>query len=153
MSRLFLVALVLVLSFTLMGAKPYHDGDHPGVHILRAALIGRAEAPGPGDPDGVGLAIIKLKENHQVCWVLVVKKITLPATAAHIHVGGLGVAGPVVVGLSAPNEMGIARGCAQVAPELHMNLQMHPEQYYVNVHNSDFPAGAVRGQLSLAGRH
>jgi len=28
------------------------------------------------------------------------------------------------------------------------NILQHPEQYYVNVHNAEWPGGAVRGQLS-----
>ena len=150
MSRLFFVALILVLSLALMGANVYDGTVHPGVHQLKAKLSGKAEAPGPGDPDGKGQAEITLKmEGHQVCWEIEVKKILLPAAAAHIHLGSQGVPGPVVVALSAPNAKGVSKGCTVVDHELHMNLHMHPEQYYVNVHNSAFPAGAVRGQLRL----
>ncbi len=28
------------------------------------------------------------------------------------------------------------------------DIATHPEDYYVNVHNAEFPGGAVRGQLS-----
>lgn len=149
-TRLLFVSLVLVLSFTLLGARPYMDGGHEHSHELVAKLRGAAEVPGPGDPDGKGQAKIFLKmEDHQVCWRIKVKDITLPAAAAHIHVGAAGVAGPVVVTLSPPNADGVSSGCTTVSHELHMNLHMHPEQYYVNVHNSAFPAGALRGQLKL----
>jgi hypothetical protein len=148
MSRLSFAALVMILSFTLMGSNVYQGDMH--IHELEAKLRGSAEVPGPGDPDGKGEAKITLKmEDHQVCWEIKVKKITLPARAAHIHFGSKGVAGPVVVTLSAPNAEGISSGCTMVDHELHMNLHMHPEQYYVNVHNADFPGGAVRGQLTL----
>jgi hypothetical protein len=151
MSHLFFGALVLVLSFTLMGANVNPADIHTGEHELQAKLSGNAEAPGPGDQDGKGKAKITLKmEGHQVCWEIKVKKIILPAAAAHIHLGAKGVPGPVVVTLSAPDARGVSSGCTMVDHELHMNLHMHPEQYYVNVHNSAFPAGAVRGQLSLA---
>ncbi|PKO15090.1 MAG: CHRD domain-containing protein [Chloroflexi bacterium HGW-Chloroflexi-10] len=149
-SRLCLTALVLLLTFALMGANVYDDVQ-PQKMLLRSWLSGGAEMPGPGDPDGMGQAQIVLKmKNYQVCWKIKVMGITLPATAAHIHSGDMSVAGPVVVALSAPNEMGLSSGCVEVDKDLFMALQMNPDLYYVNVHNVDFPAGAVRGQLFLA---
>ena len=147
--RLLLVVLVLMLSFALMGSSLHPGNGHTHEHELQAKLSGSAEAPGPGDPDGKGKAKITLKADHQVCWEIKVKNITLPARAAHIHFGATGVPGPVVVTLSAPNVNGNSSGCTTVSHELHMNLHMHPEQYYVNVHNVDYPGGAVRGQLFL----
>jgi hypothetical protein len=77
-----------------------------------------------------------------------VSDITLPAIAAHIHAGSADVAGPVVVPLVAPDETGLARGCTTADPALIKAIRQDPEEYYVNVHTTDFPGGAVRGQLS-----
>jgi hypothetical protein len=33
------------------------------------------------------------------------------------------------------------------------DIKRHPRQYYVNVHNSEFPDGAIRGQLKRSGHH
>ena len=49
-------------------------------------LTGAEEFPGPGDPDGTGLAVLKLNPGtQQVCFQILVSDITLPATLAHIH--------------------------------------------------------------------
>lgn len=150
--RWLFIVLTLMLSFSLMGSRVMdgdgHDQKHNRRHVLYTNLSGAAEVPGPGDPDGKGHSLIVLKtDSLEVCWIIVVRGITLLATAAHIHVGAADDPGPVVVGLSAPNARGLAYGCAVVDEVLFNNLVNTPEQYYVNVHNSDFPAGALRGQL------
>lgn len=118
-----------------------------GGRPLSTQMTGAAEAPDPGDPDGTGTASITVNPGQgEVCFELTVADIE-PATAAHIHVGPVGVAGPVVVALTAPTD-GSSSGCVDgVARELAKDLIQNPEAYYVNVHNAEFPAGAVRGQL------
>lgn len=113
---------------------------------LDANLTGAAEIPGPGDPDGKGQAEVKIKNNYsRLCYELKVSKI-LPATAAHVHAGAAGAAGPVVVHLAAPTN-GKAKGCVAVDPALGRAIAENPAAYYVNVHNPAYPGGAVRGQL------
>jgi hypothetical protein len=82
----------------------------------------------------------------EICYELTVSGIA-PATAAHIHVGAVDNAGPVVVPLTPPTS-GSSSDCASVNAELIKAIRQHPENYYVNVHNAAFPAGAVRGQLA-----
>ena len=54
--------------------------------------------------------------------------------------------------LSAPDATGKAAGCTTVNDQtLLKNLVQKPGDYYVNVHNGDFPGGAVRGQLGKPG--
>ena len=84
--------------------------------------------------------------QQEICFQLSVQDIA-PATAAHIHVGELGVAGPVVVGLIAPSD-GFSSACVSVDRDLIKAIRQDPENYYVNVHNAEFPPGALRGQLS-----
>lgn len=112
-------------------------------------LTGAAERPNPGDPDGTGTATIMLfPGKSMICWEIEVSGITLPASAAHIHEAPVGEPGPVVVPLSAPDESGFASGCTSVDRQEILDILQDPEEYYVNVHNSDYPAGALRGQLS-----
>ena len=118
----------------------------PGGRPLDAVLTGAAEVPGPGDADGMGTASLRVNPGTgQICYTLTVAGID-PATAAHIHVAPAGVAGPVVVPLTAPTN-GSSTACTDVDRELARDIVRDPESYYVNVHNPAHPAGAVRGQL------
>jgi hypothetical protein len=112
-----------------------------------ANLNGANEFPGPGDADGVGAGFFDLKvRNGQVC--LDVRFANLSArTAMHIHQGAAGVAGPIVVDLTA------ALTGAKCVPGDSAVLQMiknNPNGFYCNIHTTDFVAGAIRGQLQLA---
>ncbi|GAA2808489.1 hypothetical protein GCM10010452_41340 [Crossiella cryophila] len=109
-----------------------------------AWLTGAAEVPGPGDPDGRGTAQVRIG-HREVCVSLSVSRIGAP-TAAHIHRGKSGTAGPVALHLKTPVE-GRSRTCTDVDPALARELKRTPGQFYVNVHNTEYPAGAVRGQL------
>jgi hypothetical protein len=147
-----LLALVLGVSLGLAAsvrADKIADADQGG-RTFFTEMTGAQEAPGPGDPDGSGTALITLNQGQgTVCFELVVENITLPASAAHIHVAPAGSPGPVVVGLAAPGADGTASGCIEnVAPDIIKAIRQNPEAYYVNVHTSDFQPGAVRGQLS-----
>jgi hypothetical protein len=79
--------------------------------------------------------------------IIPLKDIMLPATGAHIHVGAAGVNGPVVVPLTAPDARGSAAGCAVTTRALVAAILDNPGGYYANVQTTDFPAGAIRGQL------
>ena len=139
-----MVALILSLglvAFKIPGAK---QGGRP----LRATLSGAAEVPGPADTDGSGTAVLTFNPGQKmICWQITVSDITLPATAAHIHKGKAGVAGPVFVPLSPPDASGKSSGCTSVSRADIKAIMHHVADYYVNVHTTDFPAGAVRGQL------
>ncbi len=88
--------------------------------------------------------------SGEICWDVKVSNITLPSVGTHIHEGALGVAGPVVVPFTAPDANGVATGCAKPEAALMTRIMQTPENFYVNVHTSDFPAGAVRGQIMMA---
>jgi hypothetical protein len=137
------VALALLLATSALAA-----GGAPRV----ATLSGANEVPA-ADPDGSGSADITLNVGQAtVCWELSVANILLPATAAHIHRAPVGVNGPVVVPLGAPDATGHSSGCRTADPALIQAIIDFPAAYYVNVHNTTYPGGAVRGQLSNPGQ-
>jgi hypothetical protein len=117
-----------------------------GGRAFQIALTGEAENPA-GDPVGTGTATIRLRAGQgQVCYQLAAKN--LVAVAAHIHRGDSGAAGPVVVPLVTPTAAGVSSGCATAVRTLVKAILTDPASFYVNVHTSEFPAGAIRGQLT-----
>lgn len=132
-------------------------------NVLEADLDGRREvATGAsnngivGDPDGRGEAYVFGIDGDSttLCYVLVVDKVAT-ATAAHIHEGAEGANGPVVANLAAPGDGNAAdcltEGEAGKFPTgeagIVQRILENPRDFYVNVHNADYPGGAIRGQL------
>ena len=113
-----------------------------------AEMLAEAEVPGPGDPDAfaVGFAF-RGPTPSELCVVLAVFAPTSsPVTAAHIHEGASGVAGPPVITLEAPTD-GASAGCYAVGEALVNEIAADPGGYYMNIHTEAHPGGAVRGQL------
>ena len=124
--------------------------DHGGRGFTTALTQEVTQTPvWSGDADGTGEALLTINAGKgEVCWVITVANITLPATAAHIHQAAPGVRGAIVVGLSAPDATGKSTGCTSgVSRDLLQQILETPDAFYANVHTSDYPAGAVRGQL------
>lgn len=137
----FAFAAAMLLSIAVAGTAL--GGGRP----ISVSMTGAAERPGPGDPDGTGTAIFTFNQGEgEVCFWLSVANIA-PASAAHIHIAPVTDPGPVVIPLTPPTS-GTSSGCVSADPELIKAIRQHPENYYVNVHNADFPGGAVRAQLS-----
>jgi hypothetical protein len=137
--------LIITILLTLLALTSI-AADFSG-RKFTTALTGAAEVPGPGDPDGSGTAKIWLNPGQgEVCFVLTVSGVD-PIAAAHIHAAPAGIAGPVVVPLNPPPTSGSSSGCVSADRDLINAIIQSPEQYYVNVHNAAFPAGALRGQL------
>jgi hypothetical protein len=127
---------------TLPFAAAKVSGAATGGRPLTASLTGAEEVPGPGDADGAGSAFITLNQGRNGL---------LGAVGdgyRHRHrcsypCRWLGVAGPVVVTLSAPED-GSSFGCTSVDAEADQRDRQNPSGFYVNVHNADFPAGTLR---------
>ena len=139
-----LIALIIFIagvSFVL-SAQEQQQGGRP----FTITMTGPAEVPGPGDPDGTGTATITLNPGKgEVCYELIVEKIAA-ANAAHIHSGAIDKAGPPILTLKAPAN-GSSKECATLERDKIMDIIKNPENYYVNVHNAEYPDGAVRGQV------
>lgn len=136
--------------------------------VLRADLDGRSEvATGStdrriaGDPNGRGEIYVFGIDGDPttLCYVLLADKIAeldqAPGNgrAAHIHRGAEGTNGPVEVNLAWPQD-GQAGDClTEGEPGKGLDdgevqeILANPHDFYVNVHNTEYPNGAIRGQL------
>ncbi|HEX6088156.1 MAG TPA: CHRD domain-containing protein [Thermoanaerobaculia bacterium] len=130
------LAILLILLFSLSTAALAQS--------YSAQLTGAAETPA-GDPDGVGFAVVTIN-GTTLNYTVFVQNIATP-TDAHIHIGAAGTNGGVVVPF---NVNTLTNGTTTISQELANQLNANPTGYYVNVHNAEFPGGAVRGQLARA---
>ncbi len=143
MKKRFVILLTVFAILATTGAALAANGG-----ALRVTTLSGSEVvPGPGDPDGSGFASVRLNHGQgRVCWNITFEDVEEP-TAAHIHQAPFGQNGGVVVPLN------LESGCADdVDQSLIKDIIQNPEGYYVQVHSTGFPGGAVRGQLSNSGQ-
>ncbi len=88
-------------------------------------------------------------EGDTLCYTLEARRLSVPAVAAHIHVGDRKVAGPVVVPLSVGSGTSFTvSDCITDTSGILDQIAENPRDYYVNVHTPTFPGGEIRGQLT-----
>jgi hypothetical protein len=144
----------LVASALAVLLSTAHAQAKPGTTFV-AKLSAENEVPGcpAGEASGArGVAIVRVDEETGTIRYRVVAT-RVPGTIAampgiHIHEGGAQEAGPVV----APLELtGRSRGLVAFGEltnsMLAAEIAADPADYYVNVHTTACPGGAVRGQL------
>jgi hypothetical protein len=137
-ARSTIVATGAILAATTLGL--------PAAEAAPAIPLSGAQETDAADPDGHGFFTYSI-DGTTFCWTLSWRDIETP-TAAHVHVGPRHVAGDVVIPLDVDGVPGPdMSGCTTISAELAAAISENPKGYYVNVHNEDFPAGAIRGQL------
>ncbi len=126
-----------------------------------------------GDPNGRGevyvfgidndvIGTTTTDNSRTLCYVLIasgVDQLNLApgnGRAAHIHRGAAGTNGPVVANLAWPQD-GQAADCisenengkfaSPVPTGISQEILQYPENFYVNIHNTEYPNGAIRAQL------
>jgi hypothetical protein len=111
---------------------------------LTTHLSGKKEVPQADN--GSGTANVTLRgRKKQICFDITLRNVGT-TIMGHIHKGGPGVAGPIVVPLyDSPTTH--PTGCVSTTRRKIRKIRLHPRRYYVNVHTAEFPAGAARGQL------
>jgi len=161
LSRRFMgfVVLVALLGLFVVGAPvaaSVTDANHDYI-----AIISSGEEVPLTDSGTYGLAMIHINSDGQsMTWTLWINAINDPVVA-HIHVGGFGVNGPVVVPLYSGKNVGPFSGVMSsgtiAASDLDGPMKgktmddlfaaMKSGNTYVNVHTATHPGGDARGQV------
>lgn len=149
--RFLLAAVALVGGITISHSSAFAQGSPLFAVLNGGNEVSPAGVARAGDPDGFGSATVTFSNitstSVTLCYAILASNLA-GATAAHIHRGASGINGGIVVGLTAPvGSPGRVAGCVSIATALYAELRAFPSQFYVNVHNAAFPAGAIRGQL------
>jgi hypothetical protein len=126
--------------------------------FFSADLDGKQEVPTPGGPavgdaDGSARALVEVR-GDRVTFAVEWKK-TAQLTLGHIHQGVAGQNGPVKVNLFTtpmPETLSAAAGQTVIDPKLAEDIRRNPAGFYVNLHSTDRPGGAVRAQLKPLGK-
>ncbi|MBW3548467.1 MAG: CHRD domain-containing protein [Actinobacteria bacterium] len=117
-----------------------------GGRTYTATLRASADPGPPGDPDGSGRASVTVHLGRELLCVAVTTSGIAPVTSVHLHQASATSAQPIVSGR--PPASGGSRQCFGVAREVLTRVSTDPAGHYVEVHNAEFPEGALRGFLA-----
>jgi hypothetical protein len=126
-------------------------GAHAGLISLSATLNGSQETP-PNTSPGIGSAAFVLDDvSGTLVSSVTFSNLTTPTIAAHIHEAPPGVEGPVIhpfltlpLGVTSGSFADIWTG---LTPAQIKTLETGGD--YINIHTTEFPAGEIRGQISV----
>ena len=139
-----IVALTL-LSLTIGVAVA---GAQRRANEFDATMRGSSETP-KGPASARGTFTVEFR-NGQACYRMSVRGLGARPVAAHIHKGGAGVNGPIVIDRK-PTFRGtsprVSQKCVSAKASIVSAIRRNPSGYYANVHTTKNPGGAARGQL------
>jgi hypothetical protein len=148
---LFVIAACVVVAPTASAAPASAKNDNAVVCVLHAKLT--AETDTGSTSTAKGQTQIKVSEDGTIEFKTKIKnKDGETFTAAHIHQGAVGVDGPPVELLfggpqTSARHIKQSGEATALADTTGADLCADPAGYYVNYHTTEFPAGAIRGQL------
>ena len=140
--RLISVASSLALAAVLSACSSMGMGADKGMGP-ELKLTGAQEVPA-NDSTGVGTGHILVGADGAVSGSVAAP--TLPGMAAHIHIGAVGVNGPVIVPLTAgPGGVWSVPAGAMLTPD--QLAAYKAGDLYVNIHTPEHKGGEIRTQL------
>jgi len=167
-SRLFALSAALL---ALSAGCDTTDSTDPTAQTFTASLNGANERPNPVTTPATGSATFTLSADGNTLTWNVTTTGANNVTASHIHIGGLQIAGSIILGLyagTAASNPAITGSITRAAFSSPLGISfdglialMRNGDTYVNVHTDngvapantgpgDFPGGEIRGQIALA---
>ncbi len=145
-SILALAAAGLVTAAVALAAQP---PARTFVAVLNADEAGAGCLVATNAARGNFVAHVVDEATGTVEWKLVANNLPGNIVAAHIHRAPKGIAGPVVQPTppTPGEENGVVGRGTFSNPALVAALRANPDGFYVNVHTTVCPGGAIRGQL------
>jgi hypothetical protein len=143
------LALAVASCGVAIGALPASAGGPLFAILYGANEVTAGGAANQGDLDAVGSATVLIANARKLCFGITVTGTDNPILA-HIHSAKAGVVGGIAVVLTPPSagNPGASSGCVGgLDPAVVKAIAASPGDFYVNVHTSAFPSGAMRGQL------
>jgi hypothetical protein len=137
------LCLLAILAAVLTGAVAQAATSSKYV----ASLSGKKEVGDKGGPNAKGTFAATVN-GTQLCYTLLYSGVPKPL-AAHIHKGTATQNGSIVVDLKPKFSNGKAAACVPIKAAVATAMRRSPAKYYANVHNQKYPAGIMRGQLSM----
>lgn len=134
------IAASMVAGLTACGDN---DDDPPPPETHQVALTGEQEAPAVLNTAANGSAVLTLNRSTRTISATLQVDGVVP-TAAHLHAGDAGVAGPVVFPMSL-NGSTATLAATELSPEQLATLDAGG--FYFNVHSAANPNGEIRGQI------
>lgn len=114
----------------------------------RATLTGAEIVSSSGDRDGYARAEVSIANTlDQICYDTNDVRNLATITSVSINRGLRGQTGPSVLRFDKANEGGW-KGCVKRSEWLEDKLEFQPDNYYVQISTTEFPQGAIRGQLT-----
>ncbi|HEY9358677.1 MAG TPA: CHRD domain-containing protein [Arthrobacter sp.] len=137
-------AAVAAASISLLGITAPAEANAGGV----PAIPLNTEQEVTGSNTGASGFFTYSVDGSELCYTLTARNLSVPATAAHIHLAPRNVAGPVFVPLLVGSGTSwTVDTCTTADSAVLAAIEASPRSYYVNVHTPTFPGGEIRGQL------
>jgi hypothetical protein len=137
----------------ISGVSKYEPPPGPVAASYSVTLSGfkRGKGSEPGSPNGSALGLIDVNpDTNELCWTFTQLQNVPHPTAARIFRLGAFVSQQFVT-----SSVGIPlghtykpSGCIHEHPRVLGLVTTTPQEFYVNIHDAEYPLGAVRGPLA-----